>query len=419
MSYIRNLCCTCMAILILLLPNISTWAENKVINLTVDYKTVDFTGKKVQAIAVNNQIPGPTLHFKEGDHVTINVHNHLKTGTAIHWHGILLPWQMDGVEYVTQRPIPPGGVFHYRFTLHQSGTYWYHAHKDLQEQQGLYGALIIASKHQTLHYNKDFPIILSDWTNTNPDDVLHRLKKSGDYYSPKFPLQPSLLQYLKDYAHATSNKQRKMITNAYLMMQKGRMSVYDFSDVAYDAFLLNGHTKTSPWIGQVKPGDVVRLRFIGAMASTIYHVKIPNTKMQMVQIDGQNVKPHWVKSFTIAPGETFDVLVKIPNQQPKIIYAESIDKVGAAYGALTVNHKPINFDQVKPFPKPLPIMMRHHSSMGHSLNSIPTNTTKYKYDISTVRTNNPNIKPHVIKMVLSGYMDRYMWFLNGKPESKA
>ena len=121
----------------------TVFANNVTINLVVGYKTVNFTGKSIQALAVNNQIPAQTLHFKQGDAVTINVYNHLRVGTAIHWHGLIVPWQMDGVENITQKAIPPGGVFQYHFTLRQSGTYWYHAHAGLQEQQGLFGAFII------------------------------------------------------------------------------------------------------------------------------------------------------------------------------------------------------------------------------------------------------------------------------------
>src|SRR5690606_7177987 len=138
-------------------------AEREV-NLTVEYQSVNFTGKTVKAIAVNHTIPGPALHFKEGDHVTINVYNKLDKETAIHWHGMILPWQMDGVLGVNQRGIQPGGMFKYQFTLRQSGTYWYHAHAGLQEQQGLYGAFIVDPlKLPAYHYSKDYIVVLSDW----------------------------------------------------------------------------------------------------------------------------------------------------------------------------------------------------------------------------------------------------------------
>jgi CopA family copper-resistance protein len=443
------------------------YADNPVINLTVAYQPVSFAGKKIQAISVNGQIPGPTLHFKEGDHVTINVTNHLDKETAIHWHGLLVPWQMDGVLGVSQRGIPPGGVFKYQFTLHQSGTYWYHAHAGLQEQQGLYGALIIDPRQPAPYqYNKDYSVVLSDWSNTNPDQILANLKKEGDYYAPRFPLQPSLAKFLHDYRQA-SLSERKNLIDDYKMMQQMRMSLYDISDVAYDAFLMNGHPKSQPWTAPVKVGDVVRLRFIGAGAATIFQVKIPGTTMTMVHAEGNDIQPHTVKDFTIAPGETYDVLVKIRKPDPVIIYAESLDTVGAAVGALVTTPKQdVHYKKIRPFPEPEPVTrnmmtfmmadkihgekplmtmdhtmpMKHAMPMNHSMNmNMPTEPTLWKdsllppnanYDTSlgtkyqplkaAVKTNNPD-KPvsGVIKMELFGYMDRYIWFINGTPEYKA
>jgi FtsP/CotA-like multicopper oxidase with cupredoxin domain/uncharacterized protein involved in copper resistance len=439
--------------LILSLINAPTiLAANRVVNLVVTYKTVNFTGKFVKAIAVNNQIPAPTLHFKQGDHVTINVYNHLDKGTAIHWHGLLVPWQMDGVEGISQEAIPPGGVFHYHFTLYQSGTYWYHAHAGFQEQQGVYGAFIIdPSQPPPYKYTKDYHIVLSDWSNTNPHQIFANLKKDGDYYSPRFPLQPSLMKFIHDYRKATTPAERKLIIEDYKMMQQMRMSIYDLSDVAYDAFLLNGQTAKQPWTGLVKVGDVVRLRFINAAGSTNFHVKIQGAKMEMVHVEGNNVRPYSINNFFITPGETDDVLVKIQKSQPYIIYAESADTSGAAIGALiTAPQQIVNYPEVTPFPEPKPVTremmtnmmtgMNHGMAMNHSKamtmpteativgdtfsppNSTQATTTGIKYQnlIAAVKTNNPN-KPvtAIIKMELFGYMDHLIWFINGAPEYKA
>lgn len=306
------------------------FARDRVINLVVGYKTVNFAGKSRKAIAVNNQIPAPTLHFKEGDHVTINVYNCLNEETAIHWHGILVPWQMDGVLGVNQRGIQPGKVFRYQFTLKQAGTYWYHAHAGFQEQEGLYGAFLIdPPKAPPYRYTKDYVIVLSDWSNTHADQIFANLKKDGDYYSPRFPLQPSLAHFIHDYRKANPFEQKKLIAD-YKMMQQMRMSIYDINDVAYDAFLLNGRSKCNPWTAPVKVGDTVRLRFIGAVGSTIMRVKIPGTTMQMVHVQGNDVVPYIIDDFAIAPGETYDVLVTIQKDEPYIIYAESAETVGAA-----------------------------------------------------------------------------------------
>ena len=164
---------------------------------------------------------------------------------------------MDGVTGVSQKPIPPGGVFHYKFTLYQSGTYWYHAHLSAQEQEGLYGAFIIDPPHPPPYkYTKDYVVVLSDWSNTSADKIFANLKKEGDYYSPRFPLQPSLVKFIHDYRRATPEERKKLITD-YKMMQQMRMSIYDLSDVAYDAYLLNGKTKANPWTAPVKVGDIV------------------------------------------------------------------------------------------------------------------------------------------------------------------
>ncbi|MBA2655302.1 MAG: multicopper oxidase domain-containing protein [Gammaproteobacteria bacterium] len=345
-------------------------AENRVVDLHVGYKTVNFTGCPTKAVAVNDQIPAPTLHFKEGDYVTLNVYNHLDKGTSIHWHGILIPWQMDGVEGVNQKAIPPGCVFQYRFKLYQRGTYWYHAHAEAQEQDGLYGAFVIdppATPHY--QYTKDYVVVLSDWSDMGGHNIFLKLKKDGDYFSPRFPLQPSLTKFLHDYGKACPKERKKLLAD-YKMMQQMRMSIYDISDVAYDSYLLNGETKNCPWTAPVRVGDMVRLRFIGAAGSTIYRVKMHCANMQMVHVQGNDVKPYTINNFTIAPGETYDVLVKIQKHMPYIIYAESIDTLGKAYGALVTDPlQPILYNQVVPFPEPLPVtremMMNMMMSMDH------------------------------------------------------
>lgn len=510
-------------ILIFLLVSTNALCADRIVNLVVNYKKVDFAGKCIKAIAVNDQIPAPTLHFQEGDNVTINVNNQLDEDTAIHWHGIILPWQMDGVAGITQQGIKPGKIFQYKFTIEQSGTYWYHAHAGLQEQQGLYGAFIIDPPQQpSYHYTKDYVIVLSDWSNTHPNQILANLKKEGDYYSPDFPMQPSLVRFIHDYRKAKQSE-RKMLIDDYKMMQQMRMSIYDINDVAYDAFLLNGHPKSDPWTAPVKVGDIVRLRFIGAGGNSIFHVKLPNTEMEMVHVQGNDVNPYPIKDFTIAPGETYDVLVKIKDHIPQIIYVESTDQVGAVYGALVTSpHQFINYKGVSPFPEPLPVTremmsfgmmhghgggmshssMNHksmghqdkkqnenshegmsHSGMNHSEHSMKPNTsksstetkpssdphsshsmpmeskqssqknnmasesnkpdshqsmthskmakgdmssesqiskTKYKHLKATEKTNDPD-KPiyKTINMELDGWMDRFIWFINGVPEHEA
>ncbi len=432
----------------------------------------------------NQQLPGPTLRFKQNEEVIINVHNKLDEPTTVHWHGIILPWQMDGVMGVSQEGIPPGATFQYKFKLLQSGTYWYHSHAGMQEQQGLYGAFIIEPEiPPSYHYDQDVVIVLSDWSNTDANEIFNNLKKNGDYYSVYFPLQPSLSKFMHDYESA-SPKQRKQICSNYSEMQQMRMSIYDLSDVAYDAYLLNGHSNNCPWSKRVNVGDTVRLRFIGAAGSTIFNIKIPSTTMQVVHVQGNDVEPFDVSSFTLAPGETLDVLVKITEQRPYIIYAESRDTLGAAYGALlTAENQQVNYSKVAKFPEPSPvnqtmmtIMMDqtptndshsmpqsiNHATMNHSMH-MPTHTMPQKtapphsmhmsnMNMSAIKmhdepqiigtrvtqpsenyltsqnifyrkltasniTNDPNRRADgEIKIELFGYMDRYIWFMNGLPE---
>ena len=437
--------------MVLVLLSTSVFSHDRIVNLTVAYKKVNFAGYSRNAIAVNNQIPGPTLHFTEGDHVTINVYNRLNKGTSIHWHGLILPWQMDGVEGVTQKPIPPGGVFHYKFTIRQSGTYWYHAHSEVQEQEGLYGAFVIKPNHQDRYrVNKDYPVVLSDWSNTKAHHILLNLKKEGHYYAPSFPIQSSLTKFIKEYSKAAPDH-KHMVLHAFMKMQKMRMGIYDFSDVAYDAYLLNGHTANNPWKRLVKVGDKVRLRFVGASASTIYDVKIPGASMKIIQMDGNNVTPYDVKEFSIAPGETYDVIVSIKHKKPYVIYAESNDTLGKAMGVLlTDTHQKVSVSQIKPFPEPKSVpqtrMKNIHDVNGHSkfkiygmnmpveptikndniiaptpkLLSLRTQATKYQNVKSLVKTNNPKRKVDgVLRIELFGYMDRFVWFINGKPEYKS
>lgn len=428
---------------------IITKADNPVVNLVVGYKTVNYAGQSIQALAFNNQIPGPTLHFKEGDHVTINVYNQLKTGTSVHWHGIILPWAMDGVAYLTQAPIPPGGVFHYQFTLKQAGTYWYHSHFGMQQQQGLYGPIIIDPLHLRYKVNKDYVVLLSDWSNSNPEQITANLKKDGDYYEPRFPLQPSLLHFIQSY-HQANPADRKELVDAYAMMQTMRMSPYDFSDVAYDAFLMNGHAKNDPWRGLVKMGDMVRLRFINGSAASHFRIKIPGIVLKVVAVDGNDIVPYATQNLELAPGETYDVVVKIVRLDPAIIYAESLDQLGAAWGALVTRPQQlINFAAVKSFPEPKPIMMMSgmsdmagmadmssmsnmpgmdmsHSSMTNmqmtpntTSSAVSDSGTKYQNLKSLIKTNDPNKPVQTIQIVMSGYMGRFVWFINGVPEYDA
>jgi len=250
--------------------------------------------------------------------------------------------------------------------------------------------------------------VLSDWINTKPNQVFANLKKTGDYYENKFPLHTSLFHYLSLIKHATP-KQRQYLIKTFRQMQKTRMGVYDLSDVAYPTFLINGHPPSRMWKGKVKVGDIVRLRIIGAGASTYFKVKIPGTKLKVINYDGNNTKPYFTDHIILGPGETYDVLVKIRHKNPYIIYAEGLSTIRAGIGALVTNsQQTVDTTHIKPFPKPIPLAMQ----MVRPASVLPIK--KYEQLQAPHRTNNPNKPVHIIRMKLSGYMGRYMWFINGK-----
>lgn len=343
------------------------FAATKQIDLKINYKKVSFAGKTSKIIAVNDQFPGPELRFQQGDHVVINVQNKLDAGTSIHWHGVLVPWQMDGVSGVSQQPIPAGGKFTYEFTLEQAGTYWYHSHTGLQEQDGLYGAFIIEPLQKPAYkYDKDFFIVLSDWSKDPAEKIMKNLHGDGMYYSMQHDM-------------------------------------HELNDVAYDAFLLNGCASEKPWKTRVKVGDVVRLRFIGAAAMTMFRVKTIDSTMQTVHVQGNDVQKYDGEEFIIAPGETQDVLINITEDKPYIIYAESLDQSGSVYAILqTKDNQTIDTQNIKKFTSPINL------------------ANKYKKLIAAVATNDPKKEIYkTITMKLNGDMHKYIWTINNETGAQA
>ncbi len=266
--------------------------------LKIDTCKVNLSGKKVVdfALCVNGVIPAPVLEFTEGDIAEIKVINELNEETSVHWHGILLPNEMDGVSYVTTLPIKAKSEYLFKFPIRQSGTYWYHSHTGLQEQRGIYGALVLHPKIKpSVKVDKEYVAILSDWTDENPSQVLSHLKKDGDYYRFKKNRIPSWWDaWQKD---SLSDLWRSEWT---------RMGAMDLSDVGYDRFLING--KSSDKI-DLKPGAKLRLRLINAGASTYFYIQVGQRPFTVMASDGIDVKPVKVKEFLIGMGETYDLLV--------------------------------------------------------------------------------------------------------------
>ena len=316
-----------------------TWASSQVrpsaelrgteFDLEVAELPVNFTGTQSVASVVNGSLPAPTLRVREGETVTLRVTNRLSEPTAIHWHGVTLPAEMDGVPGISFPGIAPGETFTYRFTLRQSGTYWYHAHT-LHEQTGLYGALIVEPREpEGIHADRDYAVLLSDWTDENPLQVFLNLKKMGGYYNFG---QPTVGDFLEDVS-------RRGVREALAkrrMWNRSRMNPTDFSDIsaATYTYLMNGTAPAGNWTGIARAGERVRLRFIGAGTATYFDVRIPGLKLTVVSTDGQRVEPVEVDEFRIGPGETYDVIVQMPDDHAYTIFAQSMDRTGFARGTL-------------------------------------------------------------------------------------
>ena len=269
-------------------------------NLTIEENKMTLGGVAANAMTINGSIPGPVLEFTEGDLAIINVTNKMDEETSVHWHGLILPNFYDGVPYLTTPPIEPGTTFQYRIPINQSGTYWYHSHTMLQEQKGVYGSIMIQPKEKTLDYDKDLVVVLSDWTNEKPMNVLRNLKRGNEWYQVKKGTAVPLGRVIKEGAFG-----------AQLKFWRDRMEGADIADIYYPAFLTNG--KTLAEYPEFKPGEKVRLRFINASASTYYWMDFGGGNPMVVSGDGIDVQPVSKSRFLFGIAETYDVIVTIPD----------------------------------------------------------------------------------------------------------
>ena len=299
--------------------------------LDIGYLPVNFTGKDRLATVVNQSLPAPVLRWKEGERVRISVTNHLSAMSSIHWHGIILPTGMDGVPGFSFGGIAPGATFVYEFDLQQSGTYWYHSHSGWQEQTGVYGAIVIEpAEPDPVQTDRDYVVMLSDWSDQHPEDIYATLKKMGHYYNTRERTVPDLWQQIKQNGVIATWKDRAM-------WNEMRMSDRDISDVTGKTYtyLMNGQTPDQLWSGLFSKGERVRLRFINAAAMTLFDVRIPGLKMTVVASDGQNIEPVTVDEFRIGVAETYDVVVEPESDSAYTLFAQSIDRSGYACGRLT------------------------------------------------------------------------------------
>lgn len=422
---------------------------------------VNFTGTPSRGLAVNGQVPGPPLRFIEGEDVVIHVTNRLDVMSSIHWHGLLLPPEMDGVPGISFDGIPPGETFTYRFPLRQAGTYWYHSHSAYQEQQGVYGPLIIEPRRaDPAPFDREHTIVLSDWLDTDPADVHANLKSMSDYYN-------YAQRTVGDFFDFASAEGLSAATNERLAWGNMRMTPTDLSDVSGYTFLLNGQTNDRPWFGDMKPGERVRLRFINAGAMSYFDVRIPGLKMTVVEADGQAVRPVSVDEFRIAVAETYDVIVEPKEDDAYQIIAEAMDRSGFAIGQLSGTqgalvilppqrkrhlltmddmggeHAGMDRAQHRADTNENTSDMDHstmdHAAMGHAMPmgmgippvtrdnehvppmDAPEGTRVLTYQDLVALTPNDDLREpdRELTMTLGGNMERYIWTLNGDKFSEA
>ncbi|MDC4975216.1 copper resistance system multicopper oxidase [Acinetobacter baumannii] len=345
---------------------VSPWtlAAIKEYHLNINEQQVNVTGKPLKRITVNGKFTAPLLEFEEGDEAVIHVHNQLKNqDTSLHWHGLLLPGLMDGVPgFNNFKGIAPNGDFVYRFKVKQNGTYWYHAHSKGQEQDGLYGPLVIYPKgkipvaaHEKT--DRDYVVMLSDFHDSSSDSIMKNLKKSAEYYQNRRETVSDVLKQVKTQGLKATWQDRSM-------WNQMRMLKTDMSDVTGYTFLVNGKTPQQNWTGNFKAGDKVRLRFINASAMSFFDVRIPNLKMTVVSADGQPVKPVAIDEFRIGTAETYDVIVE-PKQPNYQIEAESIDRSGFAIGTLHNENTQAVGPVQMPTPRPRALLTMDDMGMSH------------------------------------------------------
>jgi CopA family copper-resistance protein len=298
------------------------------IRMSVGHSAFTLGGRTGHAVTINGSLPAPLLRLREGQNVRIAVTNTLQEDTSIHWHGILLPFQMDGVPGISFPGIRPGETFIYEFPVRQSGTYWYHSHSGLQEQEGHYGPIVIdPAEADPVAYDREHVIVLSDWSFMHSHDIFQKLKQEGGYFNRRRMTLAGRL---------SGDPEHQMSASERLMWAQMRMDPTDILDVtgATYTYLINGHGPQENWTGLFRPGERVRLRIINSGAQSIFNVRIPGLPMTVIGADGQNVRPVEVDEFRISAAETYDVIVHPTEDRAYTFVAEAIDRSGMGRATL-------------------------------------------------------------------------------------
>ena len=347
-----------------LLADKTVSGNTDIFDLTIGHTPMKIGGREANPITINGSIPGPLIRMKEGREVMLRVTNNLSEDTSIHWHGILLPENMDGVPGLSFPGIKPGETFVYRYPVGQSGTYWYHSHSGLQEQLGHYGPLIVdPAGPEPFDYDRDYVVMLSDWTYDDPYHVLANLKKAEGYYNYQ-------QRTTGDFFEDVSSMGWGPAMDKWKMWGQMRMSSRDILDVTGSVYtyLINGLPSESNWTGLFRRGEKVRLRFINGSAMSFFDVRIPGLKMTVVAADGQNVEPVPVDEFRIGVAETYDVIVEPDGDRAYTIFAEAMDRSGFVRATLAPRE---GMTAAVPDPRPQPVergmesMGMGHGMMGH------------------------------------------------------
>lgn len=356
--------------------------SGELIDLVIGEHSFTVDGRTATAMTINGTIPGPLIRLKEGQQTTIRVTNQLTEHTSIHWHGILLPHEMDGVPGVSFTGIEPGATFTYRFPVKQSGTYWYHSHSGGQELMGMYAPLIIDPiEPEPFHSERDYVVMLSDWSVESPDTMLANLKKSSGYYNFQ---KRTAGEFVADarrlgFWRALQN---------YVMWDQMRMDPTDFADVTGYTFtyLMNGLSPAGNWTGLFRPGERVRLRLINAASMTFFDVRIPGLKLTVVQADGQNVQPVVVDELRMGVAETYDVIVEPIEDRAYTIFAETMDRSGYAHGTLAPRMG-MNAETPERRPRPLRTM----EDMGMSMEGMDKGDMTHSHGSMTMLGMEPSV----------------------------
>jgi CopA family copper-resistance protein len=349
----------------------STWAQSASqtvlsgteFDLEIGAAPVNFTGKPRVGTVVNGQVPAPLLRWREGDTVTLRVSNRLPSRSSIHWHGLIVPADMDGVPGLSFEGIPSGQTYVYRFKVNQYGTYWYHSHSRFQEQTGLYGPIVIEPRGGERHYaNRDYVVLLSDWTDTDPERIFATLKKQSDYFNFGKRTAGDFVADVREKGWSETIADRRM----WGQMRMNPTDLLDVSGYTY-TYLMNGVAPGGNWTGLFNRGEKVRLRFINGSAMSIFDVRIPGLKLTVVAADGQDVEPVTVDEFRISTAETYDVIVEPKDDRAYTIFAQAMDRSGYARGTLAPRS---GMETEIPPLDPRPLLTMSDMGMAHDMSGM-------------------------------------------------